>query len=188
MDAAQSLTVTACKVCGCPSPLFGVVDFHKSCVEAQGRRLSLSGIPVYYRRCTTCRFVFTDAFDTWSQEPFLEHIYNRDYIVVDPDFVEVRIHHDIVPVVDVLEKRLLRPCIECICKDKTASRAASIVNGDARERQAPALRLDATLVKVNHAEQRTRATAHLARCYRQTLHRIHGSNASNWDTASILDL
>ena len=82
--------VKACKVCGSPSPLFGVVDFHKSCIEAQGRRLSLSGIPIYYRRCPTCRFVFTDAFDTWSEQAFLKHIYNENYVVVDPDFVEVR--------------------------------------------------------------------------------------------------
>jgi hypothetical protein len=90
MDTVQSSTVKACKVCGCPSPLFGVVDFHKSCIEAQGRRLSLSGIPIYYRRCTACRFVFTDAFDTWSEQAFLEYIYNENYILVDPDFVEVR--------------------------------------------------------------------------------------------------
>lgn len=90
MDMVQSSTAKACKVCGCPSPLFGVVDFHKSCIEAQGRRLSLSGIPIYYRRCTACRFVFTDAFDTWSEQEFLEHIYNENYVAVDPDFVEVR--------------------------------------------------------------------------------------------------
>ena len=90
METVQSSMVKACKVCGCPSPLFGVVDFHKSCIEAQGRRLSLSGIPIYYRRCPTCRFVFTDAFDTWSEQAFLKHIYNENYVVVDPDFVEVR--------------------------------------------------------------------------------------------------
>ena len=90
METVQSSMVKACKVCGCPSPLFGVVDFNKSCIEAQGRRLSLSGIPIYYRRCPTCRFVFTDAFDTWSEQAFLKHIYNENYVVVDPDFVEVR--------------------------------------------------------------------------------------------------
>lgn len=79
-----------CKVCGAPSPLFGVVDFHKSCVEAQGRRLSLSGVAVYYRRCGECGFTFTDAFDGWGLEEFQRWIYNRDYILVDPDYAEVR--------------------------------------------------------------------------------------------------
>ena len=80
----------ACKVCGGPSPLFGVVDFHKSCIEAQGRRLAVSGCPVYYRRCQHCAFVFTNAFDAWTPEAFRKHIYNEHYIVVDPDFVEIR--------------------------------------------------------------------------------------------------
>ena len=80
----------ACKVCGTPSELFGVVDFHKSCEEARGRRLALSGCPVYYRRCGQCGFAFTDAFDGWSQEDFQQQIYNADYVLVDPDFVDVR--------------------------------------------------------------------------------------------------
>jgi SAM-dependent methyltransferase len=79
-----------CKVCAGPSPLFGVVDFHKSCIEAQGRRLAPSGCPIYYRRCQNCGFAFTTAFDAWDQDAFRRHIYNSDYIVVDPDFVEVR--------------------------------------------------------------------------------------------------
>ena len=37
-----------CKVCGAPSPLDGVVDFNKSCSEAQGTLLPLRGMPVYY--------------------------------------------------------------------------------------------------------------------------------------------
>lgn len=79
-----------CKVCGEPSPLFGVVDFHKSCIEAQGRRLAYSGYPIYYRRCPQCAFTFTTAFDTWDWDDFRANIYNNDYIVVDPDFAEVR--------------------------------------------------------------------------------------------------
>jgi SAM-dependent methyltransferase len=80
----------ACKVCQGSSPLFGVVDFHKSCEEARGRRLALSGCPVYYRRCEQCGFTFTDVFDGWSQEDFKHRIYNADYILVDPDYAESR--------------------------------------------------------------------------------------------------
>lgn len=79
-----------CKVCGADSPLAGVVDFHKSCIEAQGKRLALAGRPVYYRRCMRCGFVFTTAFDAWDFRAFSENIYNSDYIVVDPDFTELR--------------------------------------------------------------------------------------------------
>ena len=79
-----------CKVCGAASPLFGVVDFHKSCIEAQGKHLPLSGYPIYYRRCSQCAFTFTTAFDAWDWNAFRANIYNDGYIVVDPDFVELR--------------------------------------------------------------------------------------------------
>ena len=79
-----------CKICGGPSPLFGVIDFHKSCIEALGKRLPLSGRPIYYRRCTACGFAFTDEFDDWSSEAFLAHIYNSSYIHVDPDYASAR--------------------------------------------------------------------------------------------------
>jgi 2-polyprenyl-6-hydroxyphenyl methylase/3-demethylubiquinone-9 3-methyltransferase len=79
-----------CKICAGASPPFGVVDFHKSCIEAQGKRLNLSGIPIFYRRCNVCGFLFTDAFDDWSSDAFLRHIYNAQYVDVDPDFVTLR--------------------------------------------------------------------------------------------------
>lgn len=80
----------ACKVCGGTSGLLGVVDFHKSCEEARGKRLALSGCPVYYRRCERCGFAFTEAFDAWGAEDFVRSIYNADYVLVDPDYAEVR--------------------------------------------------------------------------------------------------
>jgi len=79
-----------CKICQAPSALYGVVDFHKSCIEAQAKKLPLSGYPVYYRRCSRCGFVFTTAFDTWETDAFRRNIYNDEYVVVDPDSVEQR--------------------------------------------------------------------------------------------------
>lgn len=90
MEQIADPAPVACKICAAPSPLYGVVDFHKSCIEAQGRRLALSGYPVYFRRCMGCGFAFTTAFDGWTQEEFCQRIYNEDYIQVDPDFVETR--------------------------------------------------------------------------------------------------
>ena len=79
-----------CKVCEGNSPLFGVVDFHKSCIEQQGRRLEISGHPVYYRRCQRCAFTFTNLCDPWTREDFFRYIYNDFYVTVDPDFAETR--------------------------------------------------------------------------------------------------
>jgi SAM-dependent methyltransferase len=88
--AVEDPRSAACKVCGGASPLYGVVDFHKSCIEAQGKRLAIAGRPIYYRRCQGCGFIFTTAFDDWSFDAFRKNIYNDDYVIVDPDYVEVR--------------------------------------------------------------------------------------------------
>jgi SAM-dependent methyltransferase len=79
-----------CKICGGDAALDGVVDFNKSCREQHGLRLPLLGVPVYYRRCAACGFLFTDALDDWSIEDFRAHIYNGDYHVVDPDYLGER--------------------------------------------------------------------------------------------------
>jgi len=93
-NTAYLKTVSAeplpCKICGGTAALYGVVDFHKSCEEARGVRLPLSGVPIYYRRCSSCSFVFTDAFDGWTDEQFKSHIYNDDYHAVDPDYRSAR--------------------------------------------------------------------------------------------------
>jgi len=81
---------TACKICDGASPLFGVVDFHKSCIEARGKCLNVSGKPIYYRRCDACGFLFTEAFDDWSAQAFVKYIYNDDYVLVDPDYAAAR--------------------------------------------------------------------------------------------------
>lgn len=52
--------------------------------------MALSGVPVYYRRCERCSFVFTAAFDGWGIDEFRRHIYNSDYAQVDPDYAEAR--------------------------------------------------------------------------------------------------
>lgn len=88
MDGLKPVSreATACKICGGPAALYGVVDFHKSCEEANGVHLSLSGVPIYYRRCANCQFLFTDAFDDWTIEQFKTHIYNGEYQKVDPGY------------------------------------------------------------------------------------------------------
>jgi len=80
----------ACPICDEQSFLCGVVDFHKSCLEERGQKLNLLGIPVYYRRCRKCGFIFCDTFKDWSPDEFRHHIYNADYKIVDPDYENAR--------------------------------------------------------------------------------------------------
>lgn len=81
---------TPCKICRQPAPLYGVVDFNRCCEIPGGIKLPLSGTPVHYRRCGACGFLFTDAFDDWSQDDFKTHIYNAGYLAVDPEYADVR--------------------------------------------------------------------------------------------------
>ncbi len=85
-----SAQATPCKICQQPAPLYGLVDFNRNCLIPDGVKLPLTGTPVYYRRCSACGFLFTDAFDDWSQADFKTHIYNADYIAVDPGYAVTR--------------------------------------------------------------------------------------------------
>ena len=86
---AQPPAPCACKVCGGESPLFDVVDFHKSC-HPQLYPFGLSGIPVWYRRCGSCGFIFTDFFDEFTPQQWTQHVYNADYGQVDPGYAQAR--------------------------------------------------------------------------------------------------
>jgi len=80
-----------CKCCGAVAFAYGVVDFHKNCELYRGRSvLGISGVPIYYHRCPVCQFIFTTAFDHFTKDDFLQHIYNGDYLLVDPDYQEAR--------------------------------------------------------------------------------------------------
>ena len=68
-----SPTVLTCKICAGPSALYGVVDMHRPCEIPGGVQPPLSGVPIYYRRCSACGFLFTDAFDDWSEDQGWDH-------------------------------------------------------------------------------------------------------------------
>jgi SAM-dependent methyltransferase len=79
-----------CQVCGGAARLFDVVDFNKSCEEARGKFLPLSGAVVYYARCDACGFCYAPEFRWWTPEDFRRHIYNDGYSEVDPDYAGAR--------------------------------------------------------------------------------------------------
>lgn len=82
--------VPPCPVCAGACSLLDVVDFNKCCEESRGKFLGLSGIPVYYALCGACGFCFAPAMHRWPIEAFAERIYNDDYVLVDPDYLEAR--------------------------------------------------------------------------------------------------
>jgi hypothetical protein len=84
------MSLTACPVCQGPAALFDVVDFSRTCPGPGVARPPLSGIPIYYSRCADCGFLFAAEMHGWTREQFLERVYNDDYILCDPDYVETR--------------------------------------------------------------------------------------------------
>jgi len=70
--------------------LFGLADFSKNSSERVGVYLPLSGIPIYYYRCSNCGFIFSVDFDGFSPDDFKECVYNDEYTKVDPDWLERR--------------------------------------------------------------------------------------------------
>jgi 2-polyprenyl-6-hydroxyphenyl methylase/3-demethylubiquinone-9 3-methyltransferase len=79
-----------CKCCGNVAKLYDVCDFSKNCEEHKGLVLPMSGIAVYYYKCSHCGFIFTSQFDKATHDEFTEYIYNDEYIKVDPDYVTAR--------------------------------------------------------------------------------------------------
>lgn len=79
-----------CPVCNGTCSLLDVVDFNKSCEEARGKFLGLAGVPVYYALCSNCGFCFIPEIAAWKLEEFEERIYNNEYVLVDPDYLEIR--------------------------------------------------------------------------------------------------
>ena len=98
-----------CKICGEPAPVFGTVDFNRTCDIAGGVKLPPSGTPVRYRRCPACGFLFTDAFDRWSHDDFRAHIYNEDYAAVDPEYAEARPRNNAAAVIALFGARRSEP-------------------------------------------------------------------------------
>jgi hypothetical protein len=78
-----------CKICGNSTNLFDVVDFNKFCSD-RPYGFGVAGIPVSYFRCQHCQFLFTNFIDDWTPEEVARHIYNDDYILVDPEYKEAR--------------------------------------------------------------------------------------------------
>jgi 2-polyprenyl-6-hydroxyphenyl methylase/3-demethylubiquinone-9 3-methyltransferase len=80
-----------CKCCDGVALLYDVADFNKNCeVPRNPDVLPVAGVPVYYYRCKNCAFIFTPFFDAFTPEDFSNYIYNDQYILVDPDYKELR--------------------------------------------------------------------------------------------------
>ena len=81
-----------CKCCGQnTAEYYDSVDLNKNCEEHKGQlKLDKANVEIAYHKCSHCGFLFTAAFDGFTGEDWGNHIYNDDYILVDPDYTGSR--------------------------------------------------------------------------------------------------
>jgi hypothetical protein len=87
-----SKTNDECKVCSSESRLFDVVDFHGNmdldpAYKYRKDIFPLTGIPIYFWKCSGCGLLYTRAFDGFGPRDLKEVIYNQawqDHFLGDP--------------------------------------------------------------------------------------------------------
>ena len=89
LRATQTTPSRPCKICRAESIPYDVVDFNKSCASPDYPP-AMSMIPVIYRKCQECGFIYTDFFDDFSADQWTRYVYNEDYIKVDPEYASIR--------------------------------------------------------------------------------------------------
>ncbi len=88
LDVSEK-TSERCKICQSEALFFAKVDLGKSC-SSDPYPLGRYGVDIPYYQCAECGFIFTVAFDGFTDRRWREFIYNDDYAKVDPAYVEER--------------------------------------------------------------------------------------------------
>jgi len=81
------MTDPTCKICSSSTKYYGSHDLSKGCNNAT---LPATGITIKYHKCDNCGLIFTTDMDDWSVSEFKEKIYNDQYVLVDPEYVDIR--------------------------------------------------------------------------------------------------
>jgi hypothetical protein len=92
-DLIYSVPGAPCLICNTPTQHYDFVEFSKNCEERRGTFLPPTGIMVDFNRCTNCGHVFAPCFSKWTPEDFTTHIYNKEYLIADPEYPEIRPSH-----------------------------------------------------------------------------------------------
>ena len=85
----QRDTFRPCKICGEQSHRFDMLDFEKFVSHTPYTR-PMSLVPVVYRRCVGCGFIFTSFFDSFTPAQWSNYVYNEGYNEVDGEFLQIR--------------------------------------------------------------------------------------------------
>lgn len=78
-----------CKICSNLALEYGQCDINQGGPPHTVVRPEL-GQALHYHQCTQCGFMFTSQLDHWQAQDFIQHIYNEQYLEVDPDYTDLR--------------------------------------------------------------------------------------------------
>jgi len=81
---------TACPICDHESPWIDRLDINRSCEDQEKPVFPPSGEKTDYYYCVNCGFCFAPEICAWPQPMFKARIYNADYELIDPDYLEKR--------------------------------------------------------------------------------------------------
>ena len=84
------LTRTTCPICKTACTLLDAIDLNKACNDGGEKTRAAAGVLIDYFRCDRCGFCFAPDFADWRLEDFEARIYNKEYVLVDPDYLETR--------------------------------------------------------------------------------------------------
>ncbi len=83
------VSVIGCKICASPAPWLGARDLSKWCSH-EWQKTPTVGVSVDYHRCPNCSLVFSNSFDSFTNEDWRQYIYNDEYLAIDPDYTGKR--------------------------------------------------------------------------------------------------
>ena len=78
-----------CPICEGACHLLDAVEFYQN-TRLSVEHIPSASMPVSYLLCEKCGFCFAPEFSEWRLEDFESKIYNSDYVLVDPDYQDVR--------------------------------------------------------------------------------------------------
>lgn len=90
ISAGLKKYLVLCPVCNGSTREIGSVDFNRSCEDKGKRVFEKSSKLVKYRLCDVCFHCFAPEFWKWSDQRFLDEIYNDKYMQADPELLDIR--------------------------------------------------------------------------------------------------
>ncbi|MBT8543381.1 methyltransferase domain-containing protein [Polynucleobacter paneuropaeus] len=107
-NLVHALHQTYCPICNQQANPLGAVSLNKSCNQTNSLKLDNSEESIEFFRCVSCHHIFIENLSQWSRKNLSEKIYNSEFDIFDPDFLELRPRANSQYLVSLLGEQLKR--------------------------------------------------------------------------------